>query len=94
MKLTGYQIDWKDEFEDNVVEELIASLGSERTYTAEHDVSGHVDARLLIISDELLDRYSLSQVWEAGDLGVADKVYEGTFDEIIEQLRQNLADNE
>jgi hypothetical protein len=33
-------------------------------------------------------------VWEAGDLGVADKVYEGTFDEIIEQLRQNLADNE
>ena len=89
MRVTGYEVGWRDDFEDATIERILAEVGGAQV-RYEHDVSEYVDAKLLIISSECLTPDQLEQVWEAGDLGVADGIFEGTFDEILAQLRKNL----
>ena len=89
MKLTGYEVDWKDDFDPKEIGRLLNEVGGQRCLY-DWDVSGWVDSKLLFLSSDPLSESELMVLWKTGDLTVTDKVWEGTYEEILIQLAKQV----
>ena len=94
MRIAGYHVDWKDAFEGKIVNEMLEAVGGLRL-VYNYDVSMYVDVQLQIYSDSYLSLAQLDHLWDVGDLTIGDgEVLEGTFEEILVELKVRVEERE
>ena len=98
MHVTLAEADWKDK--PSFEAEIAAAQMNVRRATRGCDLAGRyaghayiyeyaqdeVDSLVAFISSEPLTYEQCKRLWEAGDLATSDKVWTGTFAEIVAQL--------
>ncbi len=99
MRLTMVNIDWKEDWNEDFAVEILAECHEDvgkGKKTFEYDVEvGHiVDAKVKVICDSKLQPEQCDKLFEEGDLGVGDKTFEGTYEEILVAVAENLQEDE
>ena len=89
MKVTAYDIDWKEEYEGAWIEEHLRQVGGGKLVYDADCVREDTDGKMLVFSSHPLTEQQLRALWEAGDFGLSEEVWEGeTFDNVLEAVRE------
>ena len=91
MRVAQMSVDWKEDFDLDEVNRLAKRIFRAQPYHLYCYDQNHVDSKVIYLSDRHLSQEELDRLWNAGDLGAGDRdFWEGSFDDIIQQLKQNL----
>ena len=91
MKLTMLEVDWKDDFTVDEINEAALCVGGDMSL---HEYSqDDVDAKVMFVCSERLDREQFDRLWKAGDLATAEDVWDGDFESVLAQVRARLEAN-
>ena len=89
MKLTSIDRDWKEGFTTSDIILATQAVG-DPSYIYPY-CQNEVDSNILFISSESLTLSQLDELWQEGDLSIGDKVWEGSWGEIVEAVKAYVA---
>jgi hypothetical protein len=90
VKLSMYQIDWKEDPDMDEVRKLQKKVGGKSLiYQVSQD---EVDSKVYLICSKGLSIVQIDEIWEHGDLYTSDRIWRGvSIASIIEQLKDYVS---
>ena len=90
MRLIVLECDWKDTFSAKEVQDAIKQVDDDDVQVCEIK-QNLIDSRLLFICSGHVSIDKLRDLLECGDLWITDKMWEGTYEEIKEQIEEYVS---